>query len=89
MTVFQHGGTVQRADGPDTLIWNGFDTMSVGTEWILFLQWSNELEGFTIYHAEDGAFRILDESVVTLAGSVWGELWRGKPASVLIDALRR
>jgi hypothetical protein len=88
MTITHPGGTLETSDAYYVSRVNGFPPPAVGTEWILFLGWNEQLNEYWIAGLEQGAFEIVDGKVVPVESSQFGDLWRGKNAEVFADALR-
>ena len=61
--------------------------MPVGTEWVLFLEWSAHLDGFVPMLIEQGAVQIIDGRVATKA--TLHSAWNGRPVENFLSALRR
>ena len=87
MTITHMGGTIMRADGPDTLIVNGFPPPPVGTEWFMFLAWHDQTQQFRIDYLDEGAFQVIGGSLARPRGS--RERLAAPDADALAEALRR
>ncbi len=89
MTILQRGGVIRRADGLHRHLWNNFETMPVGTEWVLLLRWNPYLEGFLVVNYDEGAFQIEGDTIATPGRQRFAEKWRSRPASEFLAAMRR
>ena len=87
MTITHLGGTIMRADGPDILIANDFPPPPVGTEWFLFLAWNDKGQQFRIDYLDEGAFQVVDGSVVRPRAS--RNPLRASDAAAFAEVLRR
>ena len=85
--VFQNGGRVRRPEGFFTETWNGFPPMTIGSEWVLFLEWDARLNGFTLLYRQHGAVQILKGSVA--APGTLHSSWTGRPADEFLQAIGR
>lgn len=82
--VLQFGGTLRRPDAILKQTWNGFPPMPVGTEWVLFLEWSTHLNGFMPLLIDHGAVQLVDGKVATKLRPEWN----GKPTEEFLRAMR-
>jgi hypothetical protein len=87
MTILQNGGDILRADGIHRYRTNKLSTLPVGSEWVLFLYWNRDLQGFGIFRYEDGAFQIVGDTISTLREGPFADNWRGQLASAFLAAL--
>lgn len=89
MTIYEVGGTVERADGSmNTLLVNEPPLLRVGTEWVLFLRWHDRLNGFVIDHGHHGAFQIVAERIQPASRDEWLDSWRGRSLQVFMEGLK-
>jgi hypothetical protein len=88
-SIIQIGGTIQRQDGPETQVWNGWSPLPVGTEWIVFLSWEPRRPGFMIMDGDRGTLQIKDGRIVAGNMQWWlGRQWVGKDVAEFATALR-
>ena len=87
--ILQRGGSRREADHILVEIWNGFDIMPIGSEWLLFLEWNPRLNGFTLFYREYGAIQFEDGFVATETVDRYHGTWKGRPAADLIAAVRQ
>ena len=84
------GGSIQRADGStDTTTGNLMVRLPVGTEWVLFLQWSDHADGFLVDNGRVGAFQIVGEQMRPAGDDPWASYWHGRPVESFMDAMRQ
>jgi hypothetical protein len=88
LTIHQNGGTVEHIDKFVSFTQNQFPPMPVGSEWLLFLTWVDQLQFFMIYRHEDGAFQIRGGRLTPPGSSRWAERWRDQRPDTLTTALR-
>jgi hypothetical protein len=84
--IFQRGGRIQRADYILVETVNHEEPLPMGTEWVLFLHWSDELSGFG-FSAHD-AIQIEGGRVASRVGSL-DSAWAGREIAELRHALSR
>ena len=86
--VIQRGGRSIRPDHILLETWNGFDIMPIGSEWLLFLEWSAALDGFTLFYREHGAVEFKAGRVATPVIDSFHREWNGRRAEELLRAMR-
>ena len=86
--VIQRGGRTIRPDHILFETWNGFDIMPIGSEWLLFLEWNQDLDGFTLFYREHGAVEFKGGHVATPAIDSYHREWNGRPAEEFLRAIR-
>ena len=83
--ILQQGGLIQRADHVLVETVNSQRPIPIRTEWVLFLRWSEHLNGFGFDPAR-GAIQIEDGRVTTRVGGL-DPAWTGADVAELIAAL--
>lgn len=86
--VIQRGGRTMRPDHILLETWNSFDIMPIGSEWLLFLEWSAALDGFTLFYREHGAVEVNAGKVAAPAIDSYHREWNGRPAEEFLRAIR-
>lgn len=72
----------------DQHITNGWEPLSQGTEWILFLAWDSSREMFAITHLQWGMLEIREGRIMAPADSPVSRRWSGHTVEELAEALR-
>ena len=84
------GGSIQRADGStDTTVGNLMVRLPIGTEWVLFLSWSDHVNGFHVDNGRVGAFQIVGERMRPAGDDAWASYWHGRSVESFMDAMRQ
>ena len=86
--IIQRGGRSIRPDHILLETWNGFDIMPIGSEWLLFLEWSAALDGFILFYREHGAVEFNAGRVATPTIDSYHSEWKGRPADEFLRAIR-
>ena len=88
MALTHAGGTLRREDGPETHVTNSFSPPPNGSEWFLFLRWSDETQRYQIMYFEQGAFEVVHGALVRPGRSGVPDGWP-RDDEAFADALRR
>ena len=87
VTMRQFGGRMDRGDSIDFHSFNQLPPLNVGDEYVLFV-YVDSAGTFTIYGAEEGAFRVRNGRVDPLGRGGAASTWKGRSAREFFQALR-
>ncbi len=88
MTITHPGGKLELVDAYYVSVTNNFPPPAPGTEWILFLYWNEDLNEFSIFSLQYGAFLIAETKIAPIAPSRFGDAWGGREVDDLAAAIR-
>jgi hypothetical protein len=87
VTIRQGGGRIDRGDYIDSHSFKRLAPLNVGDEYVLFV-YVDPAGTYTIYGAEEGAFRVRNGRVDALGSGGAASAWRGRSAERFFEALR-
>jgi hypothetical protein len=88
MTITHPGGRLERTDAHYVSVTNRFPPPAPDTEWILFLNWNEYINQFSIFSLQYGAFLIAESKIASIAPSRFADEWDGKDVDEFAAAIR-